>query len=251
MKTKQPEGQLARVSTLGGLLGIKTGPLLPRLAPIASACDDKLLVTVDHGFDALTVTTTVARDAALAMCGAWLDALPGDTIDLAVGATTLAAFSDEAALPSAVPALVHSIGADLATLGFDGTAWTYVMDQANATDDDVAATIARFDRAAAQLGVTTAQREIAATLHRSLARTMTTRTWLRTREGALEPRVGIVWDEVEWTPLQSMLKGFYPKGGGVEKIARLSRAIDAEHATVELILGPTDPPALRFTFPLV
>ena len=64
----------------------------------------------------------------------------------------------------------------------------------------------------------------------------------------LEPTLALAWDRVEWTPLQSMLRGFYPRGQGVERVARLSRAIDADTATVELVLGPSDPPGVRFTF---
>jgi hypothetical protein len=77
---------------------------------------------------------------------------------------------------------------------------------------------------------------------------MPSRILLRAQNGTLAPMVGVSWDRVEWTPIQSMLKGFYPNGGGVEKIARLSRSSDADHATVDLLLGPTDPPALRFSF---
>jgi hypothetical protein len=243
---KQHEGQLARLTTLGGLLGIKTSTLMPRLAPLSAACDEKLVVTVPHGFDALAVTTRVDRAIASSLCP-WLEPLAGDELDLAVDATSITAWSDEAALPAGAPSDVTAD--DLVALGFDGAAWTYTLEQTNA-GDALDATLARIDHLAAQLGVTVAQRRIAAELHRSLAREMPSRLSLRATDGVLEAMLTLAWDRVEWTPLQSMLRGFYPRGGGVDKIARLSRANDAEHATVELVLGPTDPPGVRFSFDL-
>lgn len=248
------DGRLARLTTLGGLLGIKTSALVPRLAPVLAATsegrDSALIATVPHGFDALWITAKVARDAALAVCGPWLEALPGDHLTVEVGATSVRALSDEAALPGDVPALVGALGADgLAAIGHDGATWTYVFEQANADDAALEASLARIDRLASELGVTAAQRRVGANLHRSLSRRATSRLWLRARDGVVEPVVGLGWDRIEWAPIQSMLGGFYPAGGGVEKIARLARSSDALHATVELALGPTDPPALRFSFP--
>lgn len=243
---KQHEGQLARLTTLGGLLGIKTVALLPRLAPLSAACDEKLVVTVPHGFDSLAVTTRVDRALASSLCP-WLDALAGDELDLVVDASSITAWSDEAALPADAPAPASALADDLHALGFDGASWTFTFEQAG---DALDATLARIAQLAADLGITDAQRRIAAELHRSLAREAPTRLSLRATGGTLEPMLAIAWDRVEWTPLQSMLRGFYPRGGGVEKIARLSRAHDNEHATVELVLGPTDPPGIRFSFDL-
>ncbi len=246
---KQHEGQLARLTTLGGLLGVKTAPILPRLAPVSAACDETMIVTVPHGFDALTVTTRVSRALASSLCP-WLAALPGDELDLSIDATTITAWSDEAALPADAPAEVRALADKLDgidALGFDGAAWTYRFELDNA-GDLVNGTLAVIDELAAARGVTGPQRRIAAELHRSLERGQPCRISLRARDGALDPMVSITWDRVEWTPIQSMLKGFYPSGGGVEKIARLSRASDAEDATVELVLGPTDPPGVRFSF---
>jgi hypothetical protein len=240
-----------RIPTLGGLLGIKTSQVIARLAPIASASADKLVVTVPHGFDALSITTRVSREVARGMCGAWIDALPGDLLDVEIDATSAIASSDEAALPADAPALVASLGADtFAALASDGTTTTYVFEQDNRDEAAVAATLERIDRVATELGITAAQRRIAESLHTSLARGMPSRLTLRARDGVLEPRVGVIWDRVEWRPIQSMLGGFYPAGRGIALVARLTGSIDAEHATVELVLGPTDPPGLRFSFEL-
>jgi hypothetical protein len=238
---KQHEGQLARLSTLGGLLGIKTASILPRLAPVSAACDEHMRVTVPHGFDAITITTRVSRDLARSLCP-WVDALPGDTL-----ASTMTAWSEEAALPADAPDAVRALAEDLDALGFDGSVWTYTLEQ-DTDGDALDHALARIDELCAARGVTGPQRRIAAELHRSLARGMTTRLSLRARGGVLDPVVIIAWDRVEWTPIQSMLRGFYPSGGGVDKIARLSRSSDAEVATVELVLGPADPPGVRFTF---
>lgn len=239
---------LGRISTLGGLLGIKTGGLLARLAPIADECREDLVATIPHGFDALSVTVDVGRETARSICGAWLDALPGDRLALEIDATTVTAYSDEAALPPDAPALVQLLGADqLAAISWDGTAWTYVIAQPNQGDAACEATVARVDQVAEALGVTAPQRGIAASLHRSLARGTETRAWVRARAGTVAPQLGLAWDRVEWLPIQHMLSGFYPAVDAVTKIGRLSRALEVDHATVELVLGPTDPPALRIS----
>ena len=239
---------LGRISTLGGLLGIKTGSLLARLAPIAGECGDDLVATIPHGFDALSVTVHVGRETARSICGAWVDALPGDRLALELDATTVTASSDEAALPPDAPALVHLLGADeLAAVGWDGTAWTYVIAQPNPGDAECEATIARVEQVAEAVGVTAPQRRIAASLHRSLARGMVTRAWLRSRAGTVDPHLGLAWDRVEWLPIQHMISGFYPTVGATTKLERLGRALEVDHATVELVLGPTDPPALRIS----
>jgi hypothetical protein len=243
---KQHEGQLARLSTLGGLLGIKTAPLLPHLTPVSSACDEHMRVTVTHAFDAILVTTRVTRDLAAPLCP-WLDMLAGDSLELAIDATSITAWSDEAALPAGAPAPAVALADDLSALGFDGTTWTFTFEQDNA-GEALDATLARIDEFATARSVTPPQRRIAAELHRSLARSATSRLSLRARDNTLEPVLVVAWDRVEWAPIQSMLRGFYPNGGGVDKIARLSRSSDAEHATVELVLGPIDPPGVRFTF---
>lgn len=237
---------LPRLTTLGGLLGIKTAPLLLRLAPVADALRDTMRVTVPHGFDALAVTARTRREVALPLCP-WLDGLVGDELDLAIDTTSITAWSDEAALPADAPAELHGLTATLDALGFDGATWTYRFELENA-GDLVNGTLELIDDLSVKLGVTVAQRRIAAELHRSLERGMTSRVAVRARDGVLDPAVIVAWDRVEWAPIQSMLRGFYPHGGGVDKIARLSRALDAEHATVELILGPTDPPGLRLSF---
>jgi len=242
---------LGRVSQLGGLLGIKSSPLLARLTALAGECREDLVATIPHGFDDLSVTVTVGRETARSICGAWLDALPGDRLALELGATTATAQSDEAALPADAPGEVHQLGDDLVALGWDGVAWTYVVGQSNADAAESAATIARVEQVAAALGVTTPQREIAATLHGSLARGMESRAWVRTRAGVVEPLIGIAWDRVEWLPIKHMVTGFYPALNAGGKIDRLSRALDVDHATVELVLGPTDPPAMRISVQLV
>jgi len=242
---------LGRVSQLGGLLGIKTGPLLARLAPVASECSEDLVAIIPHGFDALSVTVNIGRETARSIGGAWLDALPGDRIALELDAMTASAQSDEAALPPDAPALARQLGDELAALGWDGAAWTYVMAQPNPDDAASEATIARIEQVATALGVTEPQRRIAATLHRSLARGMDTRAWVRTRAGTVEPQLGIAWDRVEWLPIKHMVTGFYPALGAAPKIDRLSRAMEVDHATVELVLGPSDPPAMRIAVRLV
>ncbi|MGE0401746.1 MAG: hypothetical protein AB7T06_33905 [Kofleriaceae bacterium] len=237
---------LPRLTTLGGLLGIKTAPVLPRLAPLASAFEETMRVTVPHAFDAVAVTARTTREIAATMCP-WLPALPGDELALEVDAISVTAWSDEAALPGDAPHPLPLHADDFALLGFDGAAWTYTLELENAADT-VNGTLALLEELAVLAGVTEAQRRIAAELHAALERGRPSRLSVRARDGALDPRLGVAWDRVEWGMIQSMLKGFHPAGGGVEKIARLSRTVDADHATVELVLGPVDPPAMRITF---
>jgi hypothetical protein len=240
---------LAKITTLGGLLGIKTAPVIQRLMPLVGSWSGPLIVTIPHRFNALSITANVDRATAATLCP-WLDALVGDRIDLELGTTTTVAHSDEAALPADAPAPIHALGDDLASVSWDGEAWTYEITQLNTDEAAVAATIARFLPIAQSLRVTEAQRKISANLHRSLNRGMPTRTWLRARNGELDPIVGLAFDEVEWLPIQHMMNGFYPEIDSPTKIARLSRAVGLEQATVELILGPLDPPGMRILVPV-
>lgn len=244
MTDKPPS--LAKITTLGGMLGIKSAPIVQRWMPLAGAWAGPLVVTIPHRFNALSVTGNVARDTAAPLCP-WLDAIAGDQIDLELGVTTTIAHSDEAALPAEAPAPLHALGDDLASVSWDGEAWTYAFTQPN---DDPEATIARFDALAQALRVTEAQRKISKGLHRTLARGMPSRIWLRSRQAELDPIVGLAWDEVEWLPIQHMMGGFYPEIDSATKIQRLSRAVGLEHATVELLLGPIDPPAMRLLVPI-
>nr|MBA2540748.1 hypothetical protein [Deltaproteobacteria bacterium] len=154
------------------------------------------------------------------------------------------AHSDEAAM-SGAPALVSTLGDDLASIGWDGEAWTYSVTQQNPDDAAVDATIARFDTVAQAVGVTEAQRKIAARLQRSLARGQPSRIWVRARAGKLDPILTLSWDLVEWLPIQHMMSGFYPTIDTTTKIGRLARAVGIEHCTAELVLGPVDPPGMR------
>ena len=234
-----------RIAPLGSRLKIKTSGLTARLAPLAIECAEDLVLTIPHTFDAITAITHASRDKARSICGDWLEALPGDRLELEIDATSVTARSDEAALPADAPDLVGALGGELSALGWDGAVWTYVTEHTNATEADCQATAARIDHVAHALGVTTAQREIGANLHASLARSMPSRAWLRSRGAAVEPMVGLAWDRVEWRPIQSMLGGFYPALDGVEQVSKLARACEAQHATVELILGTGAAPAMR------
>lgn len=240
-------GELGQIVSLGNLLGIKTTRLVQRLAPLTAECSRHLVVTMSHGLDALWVTTRVARETARSICGAWLDALPGDELELELDANGVTARSDEAALPPGSPALVTTLGDELTALAWDGTTWTYVVEHENGDAVACDATLARIDGVAGTLGVTAAQRRIAGGLHRSLARASRTRASLRAKAGVVEPRVTLAWDRVEWQPIQSMVGGFYPEHGAVGQLPRIARACEVDEATVELVLGPTDPPAMRIS----
>jgi len=249
--TVKADPSLDRLATLGGLLGIKTSPLLARLTPLAGTWKGPLVATIPHTFNAMSITIDVARDTACTVCGTWLDTLPGDRIALELGATTTTAHSDEAALPSDAPELVRALGSgELVSIGTDGDSWSYVIAQPNPDDAAIDAARTRIDAVAEVLAVTGPQRRIAAGLLRSLARGMTSRTWLRARGGEPEPILGLVWDRVEWLPIQHMMSGFYPALDSETKIGRLSRNLDLDHATVELVLGPVDPPGMRLVVPI-
>ncbi len=234
---------------IGSLLGIKTSTLLPRLASLADELARDMVISIPHGFDSMSVATRVPRATALAVAGPWIESLAGDDLELEISATAITAYSDEAAMPSDAPDFLTALG-ELAEVGYDGTMWTCVLEHGNTDDAARDATAAWIDRVATTLGVTASQRDIAGKLHRSLARGMPIRASLRSKAGAVEESLTIAWDRVEWQPIQSMLGGFYPRGQGVEMIARLSRAIDPDTATVELALGPQDPPGVRFAFRL-
>jgi hypothetical protein len=235
---------LSHLTALGSMLGIKTAPVVGRLMPLVGAWQGPLIATIPHTFKALSVTANVARATAQDHCP-WLAELAGDRIGLELGATTTIAHSEEAALPATTPELVDVLGDDLASVSYDGDAFTYLLAQANPDDAAVAATVARIDEVASKLGVTTPQRKTGGGLHRSLSRGMTSWVWLRARNGALDPVVALRWERVEWLPIQHMMNGFYPEIDAPTKISRLAKHANIEHCTVELLLGPVDPPGMR------
>jgi hypothetical protein len=236
---------LDKLTTLGSLLGIKSAPVVARVTPLVGQWTGTLFATIPHRFNSITVTARMARDAARTLCGPWLDALAGDELRLELGAAGVIAHSDEAALPPNAPELVHALGDDVVSVGWDGESWRYAIAQPNPDDAAVDATIARFDAVAAALGVTEAQRKIGARLHRALARGMPSRVWLAGKPGELDPVVGLAWDRVEWVPIESMMTGFYPELDSATKVGRIARNTGIEHATVDLVLGPVDPPGMR------
>lgn len=235
--------ELGRVISLGRLLGVDTAKLLGKLTPLADECAAHLSLTLPHRLDAIEATTRASRERARTVCGAWLDALAGDELELELGRRTTA-FSDEAALPDDAPALVAALGGELAWLGHDGDRWIYVVEQSNA---DLDATLAAIDHAAEALGVTGPQRRIVAGLHRSIARGAPTRAAVIAPGDTVEPALHVIWDRVEWQPIGSMMSGFYPEHGTVGQLPRIAQLLEAESATVALVLGKTDPPAMRIT----
>lgn len=232
---------LSQLTALGSMLGIKTAPVVGRLMPLVGSWEGPLVVTIPNTFKALSVTANVSRETAQSVFPA-VTPLAGDRLDLELGATVTIAHSDDAALPPDAPALVDVLGDDLASVSWDGEAWTYLLTQQNADED---ATIARFDEVASKLSVTPAQRKISANLHRSLNRGMASGVWLRSRNGELDPIVGLRWERVEWLPIQHMMNGFYPELDPATKIQRIANHTKLEEVTVELLLGPVDPPGMR------
>lgn len=242
-----PSDELGRLLSLGRLLGVDTAKLLGHLAPLSDECGADLTVTLPHGFDAIEAGTRATRERARTACGTWLEALPGDELQLVFG-KTVTALSEDAALPETAPDLVRTLGDELAWLGHDGERWTYVVEHGNA---DLEPTLAAIDRVAEALGVTGPQRRIVAGLHRSIARGAPSRAALIARGANVEPALHVIWDRVEWQPIGSMLSGFYPEHGSVGQIPRIAQLCEAEHATVALVLGRTDPPGVRITIRIV
>lgn len=200
-----------------------------------------------HG-DLIEVTYEVVRGAekriAIAAKVLGTRALEGDL-------ATLAAAGVEPKVIEGVRAAITELGAEQLvaatdTVGGDGArGWELRVAQQNHAETLRAATKTRVDRVAMAAGVTPAQRRIAGSLHDSLAREMLSHVWLRGSRRVLAPAVGVVWDRVEWQPIQRMVSGFHPAGDPAARIAALARASDTELATVELVLGPTDPPGMR------
>ncbi|MBL9012890.1 MAG: hypothetical protein JNL83_01870 [Myxococcales bacterium] len=239
--------ELGRIISLGRLLGVDTAKLLGSLTALSDECARNLSVTLPQSFDDLEASTRAVRERARPACGAWLDALPGDELELRFGRRTTA-FSDEAALPHDAPELVRTLGGELATLGHDGERWSYVVEHGNG--DAMEDTLASIDRVAKALGVTPPQQRIVSGLHRSIARGAPTRAMLVARGGTVEPALHVIWDRVEWQPIGSMMSGFYPEHGAIGQLPRIAQLCEAESATVALVLGRTDPPGMRLTIRL-
>ena len=270
----------ARLLTLlGSTYEVDVAGLLERLATLGG---DRATVTVSHGFDRFGVVLPVTLDRLAVVCHpdqtSRITALADghtSTVELALEAAKatpkrlaisgrvvgtrsldadlahLATFGVEPQVLDGARAAVTELGAEMlvsvtdAIAGDGARGWELRVAQTNHTDALRDATRARIERVAAACKVTPAQRRVAGGLHDSLAREQLTHVWVRGTRRALAPALGLVWARVEWQPIQRMLAGFHPAADPVARVAQLARAADVEVATVELVLGPSDPPALR------
>lgn len=263
----QPTIELARITTIGSTFGFKVSALLARLRPLGDECGDHLVVTVPHGFDRLAARTLVALDRLREVCdvpwAAEAERLAGSGTRVALELETIPAKPTEvvtrvriedADLTRVDPAVIAAARPALDLLGAENLRavelagaddWTFVIAQPNTDEPRTEATRRQLDRVAELCGVTAAQRRIAGELHGSLARGMVSHARVRVAGGALEPEVGVVWDRVEWRPIQSMLAGFYPAGDPLGRVTKLSRASDVDDASIEIRLGTGQAPAMR------
>jgi hypothetical protein len=267
---------------LGTAYKVEVAGLLTRIDALRDEFAEWATLSFPHGFDRIAAGTRIDVDRLRAVCdaeqtervellardharsiGVEIETMPSKvpafTLRAQVSGTRaleadlaqLAAFGVQPPVCDAVREAVSALGAELLVSITDQVAadgartWELRVAQTNHTDQLRAATSARIDRLAASAGVTAAQRRVAGGLHASLAREQLTHAWIRLGQRTIAPAVGLVWDRVEWQPIQRMLAGFHPAGDPVARIARLARATDVEVATVELVLGPNDPPAMR------
>jgi len=267
---------------LGTTCKVEVAGLLARIDALRDEFAEWATLSLPHGFDRIAAGTRVGIDRLRAVCdaeqaervallagehgrtvGVEIETVPGKvpafTIRVQVGGTRvlaadlahLAAFGVQAPVCDAAREAVRALGAEQLVsitdqVAVDGArSWELRVAQTNHTAQLSAATRARIDLLAASVGVTAAQRRVAGGLHDSLAREQLTHAWIRIGQRTIAPVVGLVWDRVEWQPIQRMLAGFHPAGDPVARIAQLARVTDVELATVELVLGPSDPPAMR------
>ena len=267
---------------LGTTYKVEVAGLLARIDAMRDDFAEWATLSLPHSFDRIAAGTRVDLDRLRGVCeaeqaarvellardhartvGVEIETVPGKvpaftiraqargTRALEADLAQLAVFGVQPPVCDAAREAVSALGAEQLVsitdqVAADGTpTWELRVAQTNHTEQLRSATRARIDRLAASVGVTAAQRRVAGGLHDSLAREQLTHAWIRLGQRTIAPAVGLVWDRVEWQPIQRMLAGFHPAGDPVARIAQLSRVSDVEVATVELVLGPVDPPAMR------
>jgi hypothetical protein len=267
-----------RIAAIGAAYGIDLTRLLDRSTPLTPELADLAVVGVPHTFDRIQVLAQIDKNGmprALAECDPEqarrvealasadtraavieLSTIPADRERVAVAfqvlgrrvlATDLARLASFGELPiETARAVATALGAADHLVGVtdrgDGT-WTLQIEQSNATPTQRAATRERVDRAAALLGVTRAQRDMVAGLHDVLAKDRDSYALVHVRKERVA--LAVMWGVVPWEHVVRMMMQFY-RGGVARQLGELAGATGGETAAmVEIVLGTSEPPAMR------
>lgn len=271
---------LARIGALAGIYDIDITAMHGHLGTLGPELAQGTLVTVPITFDRLGLTTRVTREQLDQICddaqlgridrlaaasnayeleleaGAPLMARSvhvGGGRDLGADLTRLAAFGVSKPTLDTLRACASELGSSSAIVDraeAATTTWQFEFRHSNGTPEERAATRRRLAAVARTLAVTPAQMNLVEGVHDMLAKDRDSNSILHI--GGENVRLAVRWRKVRWESAIRIALGFAPNVDVGRKMGELSGAFAAESAdTVELVLGPTEPPLMRVSVAFV
>jgi hypothetical protein len=267
---------IARIGALGGFYGVDLDPLHEVLATLGPRLARDAVITVPATFDRIAVATRISREQLADIIEPdqrrRLDRLDPDARDVELELET-----DGTTVTRSVRTHRHrSIDADcehLASLGVgtlaidslrdcaahlgvpfaltdraqpDNAEWLLHFAHRNGSDAERATTRAQLLTVARKLAATAPQCNLVDGLHDMLAKDRDSYSALLVNPEQTSLQLSVRWQHVRWETVIRMALGFRPGSDAGQRLGELSGAFDAEQASsVELLLGPGEPPVMR------
>jgi hypothetical protein len=273
---------LARIGALAGIYDIDISAMHAALGTLGPDLAQGTLVTVPITFDRLGVTTRVVREQLDQICDATqlerIDRLAapshayelelesggpllartvhiGGGRDIEADLTQLSAFGVERATVETLRACTSELGMPRAIADRDekvASSWRFEVRHPNSTPGERDITRRRLAAVARMLSVTTAQMNLVEGVHDMLAKDRDSDSVLFIGADGAPPRLAVRWRRVRWESAIRIALNFAPTVDVGRKMGELSGAFAAEAAeSVELVLGPKEPPLMRVTVAFV
>lgn len=265
---------LARIGAIAGIYDIDISAMHDSLGTLGPELANGTLVTVPITFDRLALTTRVERAQLEQICDATqlerVDRLAtashvleleleaggpqlartvhiGGGRDFSADLSRLSAFGVDRETIETLRACTSELGVPRAVADRDekvATSWQLELRHPNSTPAERATTRRRLAAVARTLSVTPAQCNLVDSVHDMLAKDRDSDSILFV--GTDGVRLAVRWRHVRWESAIRIALGFGPPVDVGRKLGELSGAFNAESAdTVELVLGPTEPPLMR------
>jgi hypothetical protein len=266
---------LARIGAIAGIYDIDISAMHAALGTLGPQLAQGTLVTLPITFDRLGVTTRVVREQLDQICDAAqlerIDRLVapshayelelesgarplaravhvGGGRDLGADLSRLSAFGVDAATLDTLRTCASELGVPTAIVDRVESAsasWHLEFRHSNETPEERASTRRRLAAVARTLAATAAQANLVEGVHDMLAKDRDSNAILYV--AAENVRLAVRWRKVRWESAIRIALGFAPPTVDVgRKMGELSGAFAAEAAeSVELVLGPTEPPLMR------
>ena len=195
----------------------------------------------------LGVEVEIRRDAPLAVS---LHAFGARSLDLDLARLSASGVGEAAR--ATLAEYVGMLGADaklvaLSARAYDDTrSWLLRIARPNGDDEAREVSRTRIAALARRLGVTMPQLGVIDSMHDVLAKDRDTHVVLRVGNDGIERELGLVFARARWETLVRMMVGFYPGRDLAQHLGGIAGAFDADvAASVELVLGVTEPPGMR------